>query len=46
MCKVDKSSGDSLAIAMETDGVVVVATLDLRFGALEGSHHSRYPIGS
>ena len=46
MCKAERSGGNSLAIAVETDGVVVVVALDLRIGAFEGSHHSEYPIRS
>ena len=36
MCKVARPDGDSLIIDVEMDGVVVVADLDLHFGALEG----------
>ena len=46
MCKAASSSWeDCSAMAVKTD-TFDVAILALRFGALEGSHHSGYPLRS
>lgn len=45
ICKATSSSGDSSVVVVEAEAVAATA-LDLRFGALEGSHHSGYPIRS